>query len=152
MPAIRRATVSWKGELLSGKGTVSADSSGAFSSLPITWGSRTESPDGRTSPEELIAAAHASCYSMAFSSDLTKAGAPPESVDVTCEIAFDRIDGRWTVASSTLTVHACVPGISAERFHEIAVGAKDNCPVSRALKGNVALTVHAYLESSVAAG
>jgi osmotically inducible protein OsmC len=152
MPAIRRATVSWKGDLLSGKGTASAVSSGAFSSLPITWGSRTESPDGRTSPEELIAAAHASCYSMALSSDLTKAGAPPESVDVTCEVAFDRVDGKWTVVSSTLTVHACVPGITAERFDEIARGTRDNCPISRALKGNVALTVEAHLESSVAAG
>jgi osmotically inducible protein OsmC len=152
MPAIRRATVSWKGDLRSGKGALSAVSSGAFSSLPVTWGSRTENPDGRTSPEELIAAAHASCYSMAFSADLTRAGTPPESVDVDCAVTFDQIDGKWTVASSALTVRACVPGITPERFAEIAEGAKDNCPISRALKGNVALSVDAHLESSVAAG
>ena len=152
MPAIRRATVSWEGDVLSGKGTVSAVSSGAFSSLPVTWGSRTENPDGRTSPEELVAAAHASCYSMALSADLGRAGSPPESLDVDCQVTFDRIDGKWSVVSSALTVRGCVPGISAERFAEIAEGAKEGCPISRALKGNVALSVTAHLESSVAAG
>lgn len=152
MPAIRRASVSWKGDLVSGRGTLTAASSGAFNALPVTWASRTENPDGRTSPEELIAAAHASCYSMAFSSDLARAGSPPESLDVTCEVAFDRVGGSWTVVSSALTVRARVPGISAERFQEIAAGAKENCPISRALKGNVAVSLDAHLASGAVAG
>jgi lipoyl-dependent peroxiredoxin len=151
MAEVRRAEVSWRGDL-SGKGTLNTVGSGAFGGLPITWASRTASPDGRTSPEELLAAAHASCYSMAFSSDLAKAGSPPETVDVVCEVTFDRIDGRWTVTSSHLTVRACVPGIDSARFQEIATQAKDNCPISRALKGNVNLTVSAQLESGVTAG
>ena len=151
MAAIRRAEVKWQGDLASGKGAVTAVSSGAFEKLPVTWASRTETSDGRTSPEELIASAHASCYSMAFSSDLAKAGFPPESLEVSCEVAFDRIDGKWTVASSTLTVRGCVPGIDDVKFQELATGAKENCPVSRALKGNVTLTVEAHLESGVTA-
>ncbi len=151
MAVTRQAEVKWSGDLMSGKGTVSAVSSGAFEQLPVTWASRTEQSNGKTSPEELIASAHASCYSRAFSSDLTKAGFPPQSLEVTCVIGFDRIDGKWTVASSTLTVRGTVPGIDAAKFQEIANGAKENCPVSRALKGNVALSVAAHLESSVTA-
>ena len=152
MAVMRRADVSWKGNLQSGRGTLSATSSGAFSSLPITWASRTESSDGRTSPEELLASAHASCYAMAFSSDLAKAGSQPESLDVSCEVGFDRIDGKWTVVSSKLTVRGRVPGIDSARFDELATLAKDNCPISRALTGNVALSVETHLESSVTAG
>jgi osmotically inducible protein OsmC len=148
----RKALVSWKGDLQSGKGTLSAVTSNAFNSLPVTWGSRVEAADGRTSPEELLASAHATCFSMALSSDLAKAGSPPESLDVTCEVTADRIDGKLTVISSTLTVRGRVPGLDAERFAAIANGAKDGCPISRALKGNVQLNVDAHLESSVAAG
>ena len=146
MAAIRRATVSWTGDLASGSGRLDAVSSGAFKALPVTWASRTEAADGRTSPEELLASAHASCFSMAFSSDLTKAGSPPDSLDVTSEITFDRVDGKWTVVSSKLTVRGRVPGLDQARFSEIAAGAKDGCPISRALAGNVALSVEATLE------
>jgi osmotically inducible protein OsmC len=146
MAQIRRAAVNWKGDLQSGAGTLTAATSGAFTDLPVTWASRTESADGRTSPEELLASAHASCFSMAFSSDLTKAGSKPESLSVTSEIAFDRVDGKWTVVSSKLTVRGRVPGIDQAKFAEIAAGAKAGCPISRAIAGNVELSVEATLE------
>jgi lipoyl-dependent peroxiredoxin len=146
MAQIRRAAVNWKGDLASGAGTLTAATSGAFSNTPVTWASRTESADGRTSPEELLAAAHASCYSMAFSSDLAKAGHKPENLDVTSEVTFDRVDGKWTVVSSKLTVRGRVPGLDQAKFAEIAGGAKDGCPISRAIAGNVALSVDATLE------
>ncbi len=151
MAVTRQAEVKWSGDLMSGSGKVTAVSSGAFEGLPVTWASRTEMSNGKTSPEELIASAHASCFSMAFSNELAKAGFPPESLEVTCEIAFDRIDGKWTVSASTLTVRGCVPGIDEARFSELANGAKENCPVSRALKGNVQLNIEAHLESGVTA-
>jgi len=145
--ALRRATVRWTGDLASGSGRLSASTSGAFSALPVTWASRTERADGRTSPEELLAAAHASCFAMSFSSELTKAGSPPEYLDVSSEISFDRVDGRWTVVSSKLAVRGRVPGLDEERFRSLAAQAKDGCPISRALQGNVALSVEASLES-----
>ena len=146
MAAIRRADASWEGDLTSGSGSVSASTSKAFSDLPVTWASRTESAAGRTSPEELLAAAHAACYSMAFSGDLAKAGSPPTRLDVSAIVTFDKLD-KWTVASSALTVRGVVPGIDAARFREIAEGAKDGCPISRALQGNVKLSVEATLEN-----
>jgi len=146
MAAIRRADASWEGDLTSGSGSVSASTSKAFSDLPVTWASRTESAEGRTSPEELLAAAHAACYSMAFSGDLAKAGSPPTRLDVSAIVTFDKLD-KWTVASSALTVRGVVPGIDAARFREIAEGAKDGCPISRALQGNVKLSVEATLEN-----
>jgi lipoyl-dependent peroxiredoxin len=146
MAQVRRATVSWKGDLATGSGTLTAATSNAFSKLPVTWASRTEAADGRTSPEELLASAHASCYSMAFSSDLAKAGHKPESLEVSSEVAFDRVDGKWTVVSSKLTVRGRVPGLDQAKFAEIAAGAKDGCPISRAIAGNVALSVEATLD------
>ncbi len=146
MAVVRRAKVRWEGNLSSGSGHLDAVSSKAFQALPVTWASRTEEANGRTSPEELLAAAHASCYSMAFSSDLTQAGTPPDRLEVAAEIAFDRVDGKWTVISSKLTVHGRVPGIDEARFREIAGAAKDGCPISRALAGNVELSVEATLD------
>ena len=145
MAAIRRATTSWDGDLASGTGRLTAGSSDAFKELPVTWAARTEQPGGKTSPEELLAAAHASCFSMAFSSDLAKAGFPPQHLDVTAEVTVDRVDGKWTVLSSKLTVHGRVNGIDARAFGEMAEGAKDGCPISRALNGNVKLSVEAVL-------
>lgn len=145
MAVTRRAQVDWQGNLTAGSGKLDAVSSGAYKGLPVTWASRTEQPDGRTSPEELLASAHASCYSMAFSSDLTRAGFPPEGLAVTCEVEFDRVDGKWTVIESRLTVRGRVPGIDEARFREVAAGAKDGCPISRALVGNVKLSVDAAL-------
>jgi osmotically inducible protein OsmC len=146
MAQLRRASVKWIGDLASGTGELSAGTSGAFSALPVTWASRTEAADGRTSPEELLAAAHASCYAMAFSSDLAKAGSPPAALEVSSEVAFDRVDGKWTVVSSRLTVRGRVPGLDAGRFAAMAEQAKDGCPISRALKGNVNLSVEAALD------
>ena len=147
MAAIRRAEVSWTGDLPSGSGTVSAVTSGLFSDLPVSWASRTEAADGRTSPEELLAAAHASCYAMAFSGNLGRAGTPPESLAVAAEVSFDKVESGWKVTASALTVRGRVPGISADDFRAAAEAAKDGCPISGALAGNVAISIEATLES-----
>ena len=146
MSAIRRAEVTWSGELATGSGTVSAVSSGAFSDLPVSWAARTESPEGQTSPEELVAAAHASCFSMAFSAGLARNGTPPDRLHVSADVTFDKLEAGWRVVSSALTVRGRVPGISAEEFAALADAAKDGCPISQALQGNVALSVDAALE------
>ncbi|MGD0019452.1 MAG: OsmC family peroxiredoxin [Candidatus Limnocylindrales bacterium] len=145
MAAVRRATVKWNGDLDTGDGQVSATTSRAFSALPVTWASRTEHADGKTSPEELLAAAHASCFSMAFASELAKAGSPADRLEVTSEVTFDRVDGKWSVISSKLTVRGRVTGFDNDRFRTIAEQAKDACPISRALVGNVVLSVDAAL-------
>ena len=147
MPAIRRAEANWSGDLLSGKGTVSAATTGLFRDLPVSWASRTESPDGRTSPEELLAAAHAACYSMAFSNGLAKNGTPATRLDVTADVTFDKVGDGWKVTTSELRVRGDAPGIDAAKFRELAEAAKDGCPISGALKGNVDLSVDAELES-----
>jgi osmotically inducible protein OsmC len=112
----------------------------------VCWASRTEASNGKTSPEELVAAAHASCFSMAFSSNLAKAGFPAERLDVSADVTFDKLEGGWTVTRSALTVRGVVPGISPEAFQTAAEAARDGCPISRALKGNVELSVDATLE------
>ena len=146
MPAIRRADATWSGDLLTGSGTVSATTSKAFKDLPVSWAARTESSDGRTSPEELVAAAHAACFSMAFANGLAKAGHAPERLNVSAEVTFDKGDAGWQVTQSKLTVRGRVPGMTAEAFREAAEAAKDGCPISQALKGNVKLSVEATLE------
>lgn len=145
MAATRTAEVTWNGSLLEGAGTIDNVTSGAFAGLPVTWASRTEAADGRTSPEELVAAAHASCYAMAFSGRLARNGTPPASLKVTATVTFDKLESGWKVASSALTVHGTVPGLDAETFAQLAEAAKDGCPISGALKGNVALSVEATL-------
>jgi osmotically inducible protein OsmC len=145
MTIISRAEATWSGTLTTGDGTVSSASSQAFTSLPLTWAARTEAHDGRTSPEELVAAAHSACFAMAFASNLTKAGHPPTHLDVSADVTFDKLDA-WTLTASALAVRGSVPGITAETFAEIAEMTKDTCPISRALKGNVALSVEATLE------
>ena len=146
MTAMRRADATWTGDLTTGSGVVTASSSHAFTDLPVSWAARTESPGGMTSPEELIAAAHAACYSMAFSAGLARAGTPAQRLDVSAEVTFDKSDSGWRVASSALTVHGVVPGISEADFVTAAEAARDGCPVSVALTGNVALSVTATLE------
>ena len=145
--AVRRAEATWDGDLLSGSGVVSAVSSGAFTDMPVTWASRTEDSGGRTSPEELVASAHASCFCMALSAGLGRAGTPPKRLEVSAEVTFQQIEGGWKVASSALTVRGDVPGIDPAAFAEAAEGAKDGCPISGALKGNVDLSVTAELVS-----
>ena len=145
MAAIRRADVIWSGPLATGAGSVSASTSAAFAELPVSWASRTEAADGRTSPEELIAAAHASCFAMALSGALARAGTPPDRLDVNAEVTFDKLDAGWRIVSSALTVVGVVPGMSAEDFLAAAEATRDGCPVSKALVGNVALSVQATL-------
>ena len=145
MSAVRRAEVAWSGDLATGSGTVSATSSGAFHDLPVSWATRTESPAGQTSPEELVAAAHSSCFSMALSAALGRAGYPPERLDVSAEVTFDKQEAGWRVVSSHLTVRGVVPGMAEADFVTAAEGARDGCPISQALKGNVALSVDASL-------
>jgi osmotically inducible protein OsmC len=147
MAAVRTATVTWQGDLMSGRGSASAGSSDTFLDLPVSWASRTEAPEGRTSPEELLAAAHASCFAMAFSGALAKAGTPPEHLHVSAEVTFDKLEAGWTVVSSALTVIGRVPGSTHEAFAAEAEATKDGCPISRALAGNVALSVEATLET-----
>jgi lipoyl-dependent peroxiredoxin len=147
MAAIRTATVTWQGDLASGSGSVSSGTSETFRDLPVSWSSRTEQPEGRTSPEELLAAAHASCYAMAFSANLGRNGTPPEHLHIEAEVTFDKVGDAWTVVSSALTVIGRVPGASEEDFLAAAEAAKDGCPISRALAGNVELSVDATLET-----
>ena len=147
MAAVRQAHATWNGDLVSGKGVVSANTSRAFTELPVSWAARTESSDGRTSPEELVAAAHAGCFAMALSFGLGQGGTPPQQLDVTAAVTFDKVDEGWRVISSALTVRGRVPGIDGAGFLRAAEAAKDGCPISVALKGNVELSVEATLEN-----
>ncbi len=145
MAAVRRASVTWEGDLPSGKGTITQTGSGAFGQLPVSWAARTETSDGKTSPEELLAAAHASCFAMALSAGLGRAGTPPQRLDVTATVTFDKVDAGWKVKSSELEVRGQVSGLDQAGFEKAADGAKDGCPISQALKGNVDLSVKATL-------
>ena len=145
MAATREARAVWNGDLMSGNGMVSAVSSGKFSDLPVSWSARTEAPGGKSSPEELLAAAHASCFAMALSAGLARAGTPPKRLEVSAKVTFDKVGDNWTVTSSELQVKGDVPGADAAKFAQAAEGAKDDCPISRALKGNVKLSVNARL-------
>jgi osmotically inducible protein OsmC len=142
--AERTATTSWDGDLAHGRGTVNG-ASGALSELAVTWASRTERSDGRTSPEELIAAAHSSCFSMALSHGLTEAGHPPDHLDVRATVTLDLVDGSPTVTSSDLQVTGRVPGIDQFEFAKAATDAGQHCPVSRVLAG-LEISVEAMLE------
>jgi lipoyl-dependent peroxiredoxin len=146
MQATRSATTIWQGDLQSGTGVVNSQSSEHLRDLPVSWASRTEDVQGRTSPEELLAAAHAACFSMALSGRLAKAGLTAERLEVRADVTFAQRDEGWAVASSQLTVSGRVPGADASTFQEAAEGAKDGCPISGALKGNVELSVQATLE------
>jgi len=131
----------WEGTLFEGSGTASLES-GAAEPMKVTWKARTEEHGGLTSPEELIAAAHSSCYSMAFSSALAKNETPPTSLDVTATATFVPGEGITTME---LKVVGEVTGISEEKFQELANSAKEGCPVSQALAGNVEITLDASL-------
>ena len=146
MAATRTADVTWKGSLADGEGSIDHVTSGSFARLPVTWASRTEAPDGRTSPEELVASAHASCYAMAFSGSLGRNGTPPASLEVTATVTFDKVESGWKVGAAALTVRGNVPGLDGATFAQLAEAARDGCPISQALKGNVALSVEATLE------
>jgi osmotically inducible protein OsmC len=144
----RHALVTWNGDLLTGSGTIDYVSSGVFSRMPVSWAARTGPHNGKTSPEELLAAAHAACFSMAFSARLAKNDTPATTLNVKAEITFDNASGGWKVTRSLITVEGDVPGIDLATFKTIAEDAKENCPISIALKGNVELAVEASLVSS----
>lgn len=145
MALIREAHSTWSGDLPTGKGTVGV-ASGLFDGLETSWRARTEAAEGKTSPEELLAAAHASCFAMASSNELAKAGFPVDKAEVTVKITGDKREAGWTVISSEITLHAWVPNADEETFRTAVNKAKLGCPISRALKGNVEITLEATLE------
>lgn len=146
MAAERTAEVTWTGSLFEGGGTVDLVSSGLARGMPVTWASRTEAPGGKTSPEELLAAAHAACFSMALSAQLARRGNPPERLDVRATASFDKVGDGFKVTAMRLHVRGRVPGADEATFRQAADAAKDGCPISQALKGNVPITLEAMLE------
>lgn len=140
MATVRTADAHWDGSLFEGSGRVGLSSSG-IGTYPVSWASRAEQPAGQTSPEELIAGAHATCFSMALSKGLTDAGTPPTSLDTRAEVSFQPGEG---ITGIKLIVNAAIPGIGEQDFQSAAEGAKANCPVSQALAGTT-ITLEATL-------
>jgi osmotically inducible protein OsmC len=138
----RKASAVWKGGLKDGKGTVSS-TSGVLSNTPYSFTTRFENTPG-TNPEELIAAAHAACFSMALSAQLGQANLTPESINTTANLTMDKLDAGWTITTIQLDVTARVPGASQEAFNKAAENAKSGCPVSKVL--NAKITMNARLE------
>ena len=140
MSVTSKASTAWQGSLFEGAGTVSFDTSG-LGTYDVNWKARSEGSNSVTTPEELIAAAHSACFSMAFSAALAKNGTPPESLNTTAKVTF--VPGTG-ITGSHLTVTATVPGLDAAKFDELAESAKANCPVSQALAG-IDISLHATL-------
>jgi osmotically inducible protein OsmC len=138
----RTANVVWQGDLINGSGTIEPVGSGAFGPLDVSWASRAEEPNGRTSPEELIAAAWASCFAMALSNGLAKAGNPPEKLETSATVTFQPGEG---IVRGALTVRGTVPDLDEAAFREAAEDAKQNCPVSQALSGIPDISLEASL-------
>jgi lipoyl-dependent peroxiredoxin len=141
--AERQASVNWSGDLQSGSGAFDLVSSGVLSQSPVSFATRAEDPAGNTSPEELIAAAHASCYAMAFSNVLGEGGNPPDELDVSANVVFD-LD-QLKITTVTLDVRGKVSGLDEEGFKNAAEQAEQLCPVSNALRGNVDIQLNASL-------
>jgi lipoyl-dependent peroxiredoxin len=144
--AERRAEANWQGDLPRGKGTIQFGS-GAVGTLPITWASRTERSDGRTSPEELIAAAHAGCYAMAFSNALATAGTPAEQLTINAVCTLEEVEGAPKITTMNLSVRGKVPGLDQAKFEELARTAEQGCPVSNVLRNGLKINLTASLES-----
>ena len=144
MATDRKAEVTWQGDLMSGNGRIDSVTSGAVGGLDVSWPARSEEPEGKTSPEELIAAAHATCFSMALSHGLAQAGHPPEELKTSATVTFQPGEGITKIA---LDVAGRVPGIDEGAFQQAADGAKQNCPVSKALTGVPEISLTARLES-----
>jgi osmotically inducible protein OsmC len=147
--AARQAETTWEGNLARGSGTVSG-TSGGVGPLPVTWAARTQQPGGKTSPEELAAAAHSSCFAMALALKLGEAGIENEALTVTSTVTLDEVDGAPTVVSSALEVRARIPGADQSQFDAAVAEAAELCPISRLFAG-ATVTVHAELEPQVAA-
>jgi lipoyl-dependent peroxiredoxin len=144
MATDRKAEVTWQGDLMSGNGRIDSVTSGAVGGLDVSWPARAEEPEGKTSPEELIAAAHATCFSMALSHGLAQSGHPPEELKTSATVTFQPGEGITKIA---LDVAGRVPGIDEGAFQQAADGAKQNCPVSKALTGVPEISLTARLES-----
>lgn len=144
MATTRTARTVWTGDLLSGSGTIGEVGSGAFGPLDVTWASRSEEPNGKTSPEELVAAAWSACFAMALSNSLARAGHPPERLETAATLTFQPGEG---ITHGALEVRGTVPGLDEESFAEAALGARENCPVSQALTGIPDVSLDARLAS-----
>jgi osmotically inducible protein OsmC len=144
MATERRAEVTWTGDLMSGSGRIDSVTSGALGSLDVSWPSRSAEPGGNTSPEELIAAAHATCLSMALSNGLAQEGHAPEQLDTSATVTFQPGEGITKIA---LNVEGRVPGMDDDAFRAAAETAKENCPVSKALAAVPEITLDAHLAS-----
>ena len=144
MATERQASVVWQGDLMNGSGTIAEVPSGAFGPLDVSWASRAEEPNGKTSPEELIAAAWASCFAMALSNGLAKSGNPPEKLETSATVTFQPGQG---IIKGALTVRGTVPTLDQAAFAEAANDAKQNCPVSQALSGIPDVSLDAQLAS-----
>ena len=144
MATERRAEAVWQGDLLNGSGTIAQVPSGAFGPLDVSWASRAEEPNGKTSPEELIAAAWSACFAMALSNVLAKAGNQPEKLETSATVTFQPGEG---ITKGVLTVRGTVPGLDESGFEAAANDAKVNCPVSQALAGIPDVTLDAQLAS-----
>ena len=142
MATDRTMSTTWRGSLMDGSGTIHEAGSGAFGALDVSWASRAEEPNGMTSPEELIAAAHSACFSMALSHALAQAGTPADQLDTTATVTFVPGTGITRIA---LSVRGTVPGVDEAAFAEAAEGAKAGCPVSKALAGVPEITLDATL-------
>jgi osmotically inducible protein OsmC len=145
MPRIvREADVSWNGNVARGEGRISAATSGAFSELPYSLATRVGAAEGKTSPEELLAAAHAACYAMSLASELSGAGSPPEGLDVRCTITMDEVEGAGhRIVASSLDVRAAVADVDGLRFRELVEAADAGCPFSALVKASAEVTVRA---------
>ncbi|MDA4130729.1 MAG: OsmC family peroxiredoxin [Thaumarchaeota archaeon] len=145
MPAQRKAEVVWEGDLLKGNGVVKLNS-GGLPEFPVTWASRVEQPGGKTSPEELLAAAQASCFAMALSATLARNRTPPQRLHITAVCTLDKVGDANKVTSMQISVAGNVPGIDQQQFDELAKKAENGCPISNAIRGNVEITLSARLE------
>lgn len=145
MATTKKAHAKWEGDLMNGKGSVRTES-GALAEAPLTWKNRTEDAAGKTSPEELLAAAHAACFSMALSHGLAKAGTPAKSVQTQAHCTFDKVGDGFKVTKMELHVTANVPNVDANKFQELAkTTGESGCPISKAIAGNVPISVVAKL-------
>jgi osmotically inducible protein OsmC len=144
LAAVRTAEVVWEKDLLTGHGSVKMKT-GALPEFPVTWAARTEAPGGKTSPEELLAAAQASCYAMALSATLARNRTPPERLNVTAHCTFDKVGDAYRVTTMELLVQGKVPGLDASAFERVAKDAEKGCPISNAIRNNVQTKLTATL-------
>ena len=146
MVAQRKAVSVWDGDLMTGSGRVRVDS-GALPEFAVSWASRTEQPGGKTSPEELLAAAHASCLSMALSAGLARNRTPAQRIQISATCTFDKVGDGWKVTRMDLEAVAWVKGLESSQFDAIAKKAEEGCPITNAIKNNVEITLHLRLQS-----